>query len=304
MAPDSIFGAHCFVEIHQPWCYGEILVVFCGIVTLIFSVWCLYRMFRYQNEAKSAVRSFIIYLSICLSIITILHALFINGSIWSLFASFLVSVQCSLFTVFFIKICIRTNSDTLTISMDQERLFQILFLLIFILSEFAFLVWSIFYYNGDEIDCHSPPFMAFSLIDVIQIVLTIIAVCFIKRKISIQHQKIIIKSNKKKLLETPPMQPLSINNINKSELINNNNNENESLGQIQMLQKSHQLLKLVIIILLCAIITTIYEVWNFAAKEQDCKTFINVELYLYHHHSHNRIIIALYMFYTNRINQY
>ena len=168
-------------------------------IDINFSIWCLYRMWKVQNEAKTAVRSFIIYLSICLSLITILHALFLDGSVWSLFSSALVSMQCSLFTVFFIKICIRTNSDTLTISMDCERRFQFVFVFIMIFSELSFFIWSYFHYKGaGSPNCHSPPFMAFSLIDVVQILLTITAVLFIKRKITKQHQQVTLSSHPKR----------------------------------------------------------------------------------------------------------
>ena len=280
---DSLIKARCFVGTNNAWCYGEIVLILCGILTLIFSIWCLYRMWKLQNEAKSAVRSFIIYLSICMSFITILHALFIDGSVWSLFLSALVSMQCSLFTVFFIKICIRTNSDTLTISMDCERRFQFVFIFIMIFTELSFFIWCYFHYKVENIDCHSPPFMAFSLIDVVQILLTITAVLFIKRKITKQHQKVISshpkRSKKKKLLATPPMQPLSVND-NEMDLPMRPT-EQESLGQIQMLQKSRELLKLVAIIFICAIITTVYEVWNFAATKEDCATFIKVKYLSY-----------------------
>eukprot|EP01084_Bolivina_argentea_P101958 182722_1 len=161
---DSVITAHCFVDKNKPWCYGEIIIIICGLITLIFSIWCLYRMFKYQNESKSALRAFIIYLSIVLSIISILHGLFVDGSSMSLTSSFLVSVQCSLFTVFFIKICIRTNSATLSISMTCERIFQITFLFIMNGIECIFFLWSLITFNENEIDCHSPPFMAFSCI--------------------------------------------------------------------------------------------------------------------------------------------
>ena len=302
---DSVIPAHCFVDTFVAWCYGEIIITICGLITLIFSIWCLFRMIKYQNESKSAVRSFIIYLSIILSLLTILHALFIEGSSMSLTASFLVSVQCSLFTVFFIKICIRTNSDTLSISMDCERLFQIIFLLIMNTIESTFYIWSLIKFDENDIDCHSPPFIAFSCIDVIQILCTIIAVCFIKRKIQKQHQKVslpfINKKNKKKKKHkrrrkpnisffvpnqssliapneniSPPIQPLSVNDNEYND--NNDNNkgmiEEQSLGQIQMLQKSHQLLILVLCIFICAVVTAVYETWNFLTRE-DCTTFIN-----------------------------
>eukprot|EP01084_Bolivina_argentea_P101959 182723_1 len=239
-------------------------------------------MFKYQNEAKSAVRSFIIYLSILLSTISVLHGLFVDGSTMSLTASFLVSVQCTLFTVFFIKICIRTNADTLSLSMDCEWRFQIVFLFIMNSMESGIYLWSLLTLpNTNRIDCHSHSFMAYSGIDVIQILCTIIAVCFIKRKINKQHQKVsyhhhsihniaitksaLIKPNDSPALAVQSMSALQVNPIPLP--------ERHNMAQIQMLQKSHQLLMLVIFIFICALVTAIYTTWN-VFSSRDCATFV------------------------------
>ena len=192
----------------------------------------------------------------------------------SLTASFLVSVQCTLFTVFFMKICIRTNSDWISISMDAERIFQIIFLLIMLTLEFVLFVWSLIAFDENEIDCHSPPFVAFSCIDVVQILCTIIAVCFIQRKISKQHQNNRYKNERRASLISNHMsasiQPLS---VQKDDF---DFEAQDSCGQVQMLHKSYQLLFLVICIFVCAVVTAIYETWNYLTND-DCSTFIKVE---------------------------
>ena len=237
-------------------------------------------MIVYQNEAKWGVRCFIIYLSVVLSLITILHSLMLDGSPWSLAASWLVTVQGSLFTVFFIKICIRTNVDTFSLSLDWERLIQMTFLMVMLMAESAiFVVYLVMYIKGEteEIDCHHPAFTAFSGIDVAQIFCTIIAVYFIKKKIHRQHQSVMYPKasspdKRGMLIEpkiSPPMHSLSVQD--------HNHFEQEHMGQIQMLQKSHQLLLMATFLFISAAVAAGYESWNLATPRTECNNFLPVQ---------------------------
>eukprot|EP01084_Bolivina_argentea_P179801 310666_1 len=257
---DSVITAQCFTQRNVPWCYGYIILTVCGMITLIFGIWCLYRMFKYQNEAKLAVRSFTIYSSIILSVFTILDFLFVDGLSMSLTESFLVSVQCSLFTVFFTKICIRTYSDTLPRSMEYN--FQAMFLVIMISIECIFFIWSLVTFNENEVDCHSLPYLLFSCVVVMQILCTIIAVWLIGRKLKKEHQNIGLTG----------VALRSANEDIKLSML-----QNQKPDQINMLTKSRQLLLLLIFIFICAIVSSVWETWNFLTIK-DCTTYVQNDI--------------------------
>jgi len=275
---DSVIGEHCFVEDKSPRCYGEILMILCGASTLLLSGWCLHRMVVYQNEAKWGVRCFIIYLSALISSVTVLHSLVMDGSPWSLAASWLVAVQGSLFTVFFIKICIRTNADTFSLTLDWERCIEMAFLSVMLGAETAvFAVYLAMYYlrGRGEIDCHHPAFSAFSGIDVAQILLTIVAVYFMRKRIHRQHQSVAYPKSsspdkRSMLIEpktSPPVHSLSVQQ-------DPAHFEQEQLGHIQMLQKSHQLLLMASFLFLSAAVAAAYESWNLWAQNRECNDFL------------------------------
>ncbi len=56
-----------------------------------------------------------------------------------------------------------------------------------------------------------------------------------------------------------------------------NHFEREQIGQIQMLQKSHQLLLMASFLFLSAAVAAAYEAWNLFAKTEQCNYFIPVQ---------------------------
>lgn len=146
-------------------------------------------------------------------------------------------------------------------------------------------------FDMSEIDCHSSPFMIFSIIDIVQILLTMVAVWFIFQRLQKQYKKRLAKSPK--VINSQLHESIICSNSNGNEMEFNKDDIHLSLtvggiseniktcedfiimNDTQMLQKSHQLLILFGVILFEAIITGIYEVWNYL-RITECDQFFGV----------------------------